>query len=442
MIRISSFHATLLCRRFLFLAVCLWALVAPSIPTAMAATSPYGVLVNQIDHSTSQATIAAYMDRAKQAGAGWVRVDFWWYSVEWSQGQWNWHYFDYVVQEATSRGLGVIPILWGTPTWAATDGVFSYGVPDMTAWQTFVANTASRYKGSISTWEIWNEPDTTNYWRGTPGKYAQLLALAARQLRAVDPANQVVLGGLAQGGSRMVSNFLQSILADPTYPAGAYFDVHNIHTNFRSMSGIVDQINSNKTILANYGLSKSLAVTEASYTSDPAYQTLSGYGGGESGQAAYLTDAYHAMLSNGVGVAVWACLKNYSTSSGAYTESGLVRTDLTPKAAYTAFQQLAGGSTTTTPPPPPTTLTISSIAVSTNPHSATVQWTTNAPADSRVDYGTTSSFGRVVTSSTRVTSHSVQLSGLARRTTYYARITSRAADGTTATSATFTFRTR
>jgi purple acid phosphatase-like protein len=59
--------------------------------------------------------------------------------------------------------------------------------------------------------------------------------------------------------------------------------------------------------------------------------------------------------------------------------------------------------------------------------SATVTWTTNEPADSRVDYGTTTSLGQSATDAALVTAHSVRLTGLTPGTTYNYRV--RSADG-------------
>ena len=245
------------------------------------AANPYGILVSGMDHNTARSDIARLMQIAKEAGAGWIRTDFWWYSVEWFRGQWNWRFFDTVVEEAEIRGLKVIPILQGTPLWAATDRVISYGVPDMAAWDTFVTRTVERYRGRISAWEIWNEPDTTFYWKGTPAQYAELLARAHTAIKSMDPTAMVWLGGLAQGGVYMTPNFLQRILADARHPAGSHFDVHNVHTNFRSMAGIVDQIEANLEVLRSFGVPKPLVVTEASYTSAPEYQWVPGYQGGK-----------------------------------------------------------------------------------------------------------------------------------------------------------------
>lgn len=57
--------------------------------------------------------------------------------------------------------------------------------------------------------------------------------------------------------------------------------------------------------------------------------------------------------------------------------------------------------------------------------SATITWTTNEPADSRVDYGTSAdALTQTSANSTLTTSHSVTLTGLAAGTTYHFRVSS------------------
>ena len=320
--------------------------------------SPYGVLFTQVDHSTPTARLQAMMDSAQQANAAWVRVDFFWYSVEWNRGAVNWAYFDTVVSLARARNLRLIATLWGTPQWAASDGVFSYGVPNTAAWETFVSAVATRYRGRVAVWEIWNEPDARFYWRGSPAQYAQLLASAYTRIKAADPDAAVALGGLAQGGGDLVGDFLEQILGNASHPAGRHIDFHNIHTNFRSPSAIAAQIASNAAILSRFGVSKKMIATEASYTSEPAHQSVPGYGGGQDGQARYLVDGYAAMLRDGLAIAIWATLADYTASPGPYSASGLTTTGLTPKQAYLAFQRIARAAPANPPPATPTNLRI------------------------------------------------------------------------------------
>lgn len=95
-------------------------------------------------------------------------------------------------------------------------------------------------------------------------------------------------------------------------------------------------------------------------------------------------------------------------------------------------------NTDTTPP------TISAVtAGSVTQTSATITWTTNEAADSQVAYGTSTSYGSTTTlDTTKVTSHSVSVSGLTAGTTYHFKVTSKDASGNSASSADATFTTQ
>ena len=86
---------------------------------------------------------------------------------------------------------------------------------------------------------------------------------------------------------------------------------------------------------------------------------------------------------------------------------------------------------------------ISNVRTSPNPTTATVTWTTDVPADSQIQYGTTAAYGKAsALNSTLVTSHSVKLSGLTRLTIYHYQVLSRNAAGTLAVSGDYTFTTK
>lgn len=71
---------------------------------------------------------------------------------------------------------------------------------------------------------------------------------------------------------------------------------------------------------------------------------------------------------------------------------------------------------------PPTILNVAVEGL--GQHSATIEWTTNEPADSLVEYGESSSYGFSENKSSLVTSHSVTLSQLVPDNTYHFRVVS------------------
>lgn len=110
---------------------------------------------------------------------------------------------------------------------------------------------------------------------------------------------------------------------------------------------------------------------------------------------------------------------------------------------------LYGGTTpnptpTATPTPTPTpALAITNVAAaSITTSSATITWTTNQFADSQVEYGTTSAYGKITAlNTTLLSSHVEVISGLVSDTVYSYRVKSKTSGGTLAVSSNFTFRT-
>ncbi len=76
------------------------------------------------------------------------------------------------------------------------------------------------------------------------------------------------------------------------------------------------------------------------------------------------------------------------------------------------------------------------------PSTATINWTTSELADSRVEYGTDTSYGAFTTlNASLVTAHAQTISGLTSNTQYHYRVLSRDASGNLATSGDLTFTT-
>jgi len=111
---------------------------------------------------------------------------------------------------------------------------------------------------------------------------------------------------------------------------------------------------------------------------------------------------------------------------------------------YAVISTDSGGTTTsadntftTTDAPIISSVTATSITQT----GATITWTTNVPANSQVEYGTTSSYGSTTTLDTNlVTSHSEAITGLSPNTTYHYAVMSMAFNLQT-TSSDYTFQT-
>lgn len=126
---------------------------------------------------------------------------------------------------------------------------------------------------------------------------------------------------------------------------------------------------------------------------------------------------------------------NYGVSSIS-PQFGIARSTFAVTAGIVSTVDLLLSTNDTTPP------VIANITVTqlTNT-SARINWTTDEPSSTIVDYGTTAAYGLMASNGTSVTAHSVPLTGLTPATTYHFRVRSRDAHGNFATSADSTFTT-
>lgn len=121
-------------------------------------------------------------------------------------------------------------------------------------------------------------------------------------------------------------------------------------------------------------------------------------------------------------------------STGAKTATVSARIDY----GIGAIVTLRPATITTSQPPVISGLAAGGVTSS----AAVVTWTTDQPADSKVDYGTTTGYGSTTpVDATPVTSHTVMISGLAPGTTYHVRAVSANTAGQSTSSADLTFRT-
>ena len=134
------------------------------------------------------------------------------------------------------------------------------------SWAVFVSNTVERYRpgGILATqegwgdgvgvryWEIWNEPDLSQFWNGTVKEYYRLLEVAYQTIKSVDPGATVILGALAFFEK---PDWLFDLLAQTGGdPAKAYFEVFSFHYYWSIYHGEY-WLDQSRATLGAYGLS-------------------------------------------------------------------------------------------------------------------------------------------------------------------------------------------
>jgi polysaccharide biosynthesis protein PslG len=186
--------------------------------------SKIGMMVRLVN--TDPATVTREFDLMAAMHVTWVRADFDWSAIEVNRGEFNWAYSDGVVKEASARRMTVLPILSHTPVWARPAGTNSSTPPGhVSDFADFARAAAARYAPlGLHTWEIWNEPNISDFWQPAPdaNRYGELFRAAAATVRAVDPIATLLIGGLTRGSDTADgSRISQTKYVEQLYANGA-----------------------------------------------------------------------------------------------------------------------------------------------------------------------------------------------------------------------------
>ncbi len=345
-----------------------------TVPPASAGTgTKIGISLADTLIMETPSQIAAELSQIRSIGVTWIRVDLEWSGVQpTSASSYSWNRFDAIVAAANAEGISVMPILDYTPPWARPAGCGTeFCAPaDPSAFGAFAGAAAARYAPmGVHYWEIWNEPNNTQFWQPQPNaaNYVTLLRAASSAIRLADPHAFVISGGLApeatSGGNIAQLTYLSSFCADG---GPAYVDAIGYHPYsypvlpsdaqpWNAWTQIDGTSTSVRSILNGCGAaSKKIWLTEyGAPTNGPgAEATISNYNFSanpdhvsESLQALMATQSVQlARADPNVGALFWYTYEDSSTdTSSAHNFFGLLNSDGTPKPAWSALQAAIAG---------------------------------------------------------------------------------------------------
>jgi hypothetical protein len=245
--------------------------------------------------------------------------------------------------------LPVVADLFTIPPWIAdcqtpTSQPTRCGTDDLSDYRSMIAQIVAHADPVIRDWEIWNEPDATTFFDGTPQQYALMLRAAHDAIKSIDPQANVLLGGIS---GVYATSWLAQVFATAGADAAHAFDIANVHER-NQLDALAPDIASFKHFLAGSGFAGPLWVTEHGYPSDPAFQYDPAYASGPASQAAFLTASIPTLLDAGAD-AVFVTERD--NLSGQYASEGVLGGDVfdppvadplvVEKPAYAAVRALA-----------------------------------------------------------------------------------------------------
>jgi len=328
----------------------------PAAPAAegQRTVSPFGFAAHYMwSEYQDLSVIDRELDVMAANGARWLRLDTSWASFQQSGRGTLSSYFtnrlDYVVNAARQRGIEVVPVLLATPSWA--NGGRGYWVPpDNDAdFAAYVSLMVSRYRGSITYWEIWNEPNWYDFWDPAPdaGRFTQMLQAAYTAAKRANPESKVISGGLVSCDSRYLQKmydagargYMDYVGVHPyTDSRGPYYEstVYNRQWNYDGLAVI------RETMVRNGDADKKVFCSEAGWTTS--VNDEHGKGVSEELQAQYTEQAYERIMQEFPFVEVltiYMARDKGTDPTEPEHRFGMVRRDFTAKPVLAAYKRAA-----------------------------------------------------------------------------------------------------
>jgi hypothetical protein len=173
---------------------------------------------------------------AYEASIPWAKQRLPWANVRPSSNlPYDWSMPDRIIDEAEAWGLDLVFRLDHPPAWATPGDQPAGGPPEyLETFGAFCGDVATRYRGRVAGYQIWNEPNLAREWGGQapdPAVYVELLRVCNAAIKEADPQALVISAGLAPTGSGPPEAMPDTDFLTGMYEAGAapYFDLLGAH---------------------------------------------------------------------------------------------------------------------------------------------------------------------------------------------------------------------
>jgi len=298
---------------------------------ASAEITPFGMcaLLRQMWGYETYPTV---LQLAVEAGVKWTRADFTWSSFETSKGVYDTEFlefFDDSLEQALNQGINVYGLIAYNNSWSSGENSPSTAAQRQD-YADFVTYLVNRYGDRIQYWEIWNEPESSEFWKPEPdySDYFELLKVAYTAAKAANPDVKIISAGSCH--EEMIEELFGMGMND-------YIDIVGIHpytypqpieqsfwgtaiSDFNTLSG-----------------GKPIWVTEIGV---PTHTGITG--SSEAMQAKFLPRIYMTLLALGAQNVTWYDMVDDGPDlSNKEYNFGILRNDYTVKPAYYAYKHMA-----------------------------------------------------------------------------------------------------
>jgi hypothetical protein len=216
----------------------LWPASAPLGTGAVRAAGDPGLGINVDAIGLDGPSKEIMFQRLDEGHFGWIRQQLRWSSFETTKGCYCSGYaqqVDALVNAAAAHGIKVMFSVVNSPPWAGDGGGLPHNPADFGDLMRALAN---RYRGKVQAYEVWNEQNYAYETGGLVdiGTYLAVLKAGYTAVKSVDPSVFIVFGGLTPTGVRNHPEiaqdevqYLRQIYSINDGEVRDYFDILGVH---------------------------------------------------------------------------------------------------------------------------------------------------------------------------------------------------------------------
>ena len=140
---------------------------------------------------------------AGELGVKHARVMTGWFRCEREKGVYDFEWLEKIVNKLLAQGIRPwFCVCYGNKLYCDSPADDAAGYPPLfseearNAWTRYATELATRFRGRVTHFEVWNEPNCSGFWKKGPdyGEYVDLVRITSNAIRACNPEAKIIGG--------------------------------------------------------------------------------------------------------------------------------------------------------------------------------------------------------------------------------------------------------
>jgi len=198
-------------------------------------------------------------------GVEWIRSAFFWGNLEKNPGIWDFTFYDKLMENAKKSNKKVLIILNYDVPWIHRKGEKGRNINNFNLpyFLNYVEIIAKRYGTKAAGFEIWNEPNTPMFWKGSDTDFFELTKRTTALLKQIAPNKPVAVGSIFYHPIMSGKSYLKKMIENGVLENA---DAVSLHPYGLSIKTSAKRVENADKLIKEYGYNKEIWITETGVT--------------------------------------------------------------------------------------------------------------------------------------------------------------------------------